>query len=125
MQAMASAELDDIRAETRGRIAAVHAELLSARRLAALYHTTVLPQVEAASTSALASYRSGGVDFMAEDDQGYLHKYSISESIEDGTTLPLYYNLAPNEMLVPRKLMEDEFLQDVLERSLNICAITS
>src|SRR5258706_3879803 len=33
--------------------------------------------------------------FGGEDDKGYLHKYSIAESIEDGTTLPLYYNLAP------------------------------
>jgi type I restriction enzyme, R subunit len=48
--------------------------------------------------------------FGCEDDQGYLHKYSISESIEDGTTLPLYYNLAPNEMLVPHEIMEQEFL---------------
>jgi type I restriction enzyme, R subunit len=39
-----------------------------------------------------------------------LHKYSISESIQDGTTLPLYYNLAPNEMLVPHDLLENEFL---------------
>jgi type I restriction enzyme, R subunit len=42
--------------------------------------------------------------------QGYLHKYSIRESIEDGTTLPLYYNLAPNDMLVPHEIMEKEFL---------------
>src|SRR5216683_848333 len=48
--------------------------------------------------------------FGGEDDRGYLHKYSISESIEDGTTLPLYYNLAPNEMLVPHEIMEKEFL---------------
>jgi type I restriction enzyme R subunit len=48
--------------------------------------------------------------FGCEDDPGYLHKYSISESIEDGTTLPLYYNLAPNEMLVPHEIMEQEFL---------------
>ncbi len=48
--------------------------------------------------------------FGCEDDRGYLHKYSISESIEDGTTLPLYYNLAPNEMLVPHEIMEKEFL---------------
>jgi len=48
--------------------------------------------------------------FGCEDDKGYLHKYSISESIEDGTTLPLYYNLAPNEMLVPHEIMEKEFL---------------
>jgi type I restriction enzyme, R subunit len=48
--------------------------------------------------------------FGGEDDKGYLHKYSIAESIEDGTTLPLYYNLAPNEMLVPHEIMEKEFL---------------
>ena len=48
--------------------------------------------------------------FGCEDDRGYLHKYSIAESIEDGTTLPLYYNLAPNDMLVPHELMEKEFL---------------
>jgi len=48
--------------------------------------------------------------FGCEDDKGYLHKYSIAESIEDGTTLALYYNLAPNEMLVPHEIMEKEFL---------------
>jgi type I restriction enzyme R subunit len=48
--------------------------------------------------------------FGCEDDKGYLHKYSIAESINDGTTLPLYYNLAPNEMLVPHDVMEREFL---------------
>ena len=47
--------------------------------------------------------------FGCEDDKGYLHKYSIAESIEDGTTLPLYYNLAPNTMLVPHETMEKEF----------------
>ena len=47
--------------------------------------------------------------FGCEDDKGYLHKYSISESIDDGTTLPLYYDLAPNEMLVPHEVMEKEF----------------
>jgi len=50
--------------------------------------------------------------FGCEDDQGYLHKYSIAESIEDGTTLPLFYNLAPNEMIVPSEI-----------RSAAICAI--
>jgi len=48
--------------------------------------------------------------FGCEDDRGYLHKYSISESIDDGTTLPLYYDLAPNEMLVPHDVMDKEFL---------------
>ena len=48
--------------------------------------------------------------FGVEDDKGYLHKYSISESINDGTTLPLFYNLAPNEMLVPHEILDKEFL---------------
>ncbi|MDE2188814.1 MAG: HsdR family type I site-specific deoxyribonuclease, partial [Patescibacteria group bacterium] len=48
--------------------------------------------------------------FGIHDAKGYLHKYSISESIEDGTTLPLYYSLAPNEMLVPKETLEREFL---------------
>ena len=48
--------------------------------------------------------------FGCEDDRGYLHKYSIADSIQDGTTLPLYYNLAPNEMLVPHETLDREFL---------------
>ena len=48
--------------------------------------------------------------FGCEDDKGYLHKYSIADSIEDGTTLPLYYNLAPNELLVPYETLDKEFL---------------
>jgi type I restriction enzyme R subunit len=48
--------------------------------------------------------------FGGEDDAGYLHKYSIAESITDGTTLPLYYQLAPNEMLVPHETLDKEFL---------------
>ena len=48
--------------------------------------------------------------FGCEDDQGYLHKYSIADSIGDGTTLPLYYQLAPNEMLVPHETLDKEFL---------------
>lgn len=47
--------------------------------------------------------------FGTADKGGYTHKYSIKESIEDGTTLPLYYNLAPNEMLASPELMEKEF----------------
>jgi len=52
--------------------------------------------------------------FGAEDPSGYLDKYSIAESIEDGTTLPLHYSLAPNEMQVPREQLEKEFL-DLVE----------
>lgn len=48
--------------------------------------------------------------FGTDDSQGYLHKYSIAESIEDGTTLPLFYGIAPNELLVPKETLEKEFL---------------
>jgi len=48
--------------------------------------------------------------FGVDDPRGYLDKYSIAESIEDGTTLPLRYTLAPNEVLVPREQLEREFL---------------
>ena len=48
--------------------------------------------------------------FGVDDPQGYLDKYSIAESIEDGTTVPLYYALAPNELRVEREVLEKEFL---------------
>jgi type I restriction enzyme R subunit len=40
---------------------------------------------------------------------GYLDKYGIDESIEDGTTVPLYYTLAPSELRLDRETLEDEF----------------
>jgi hypothetical protein len=36
-----------------------------------------------------------------DDEQGYLDKYSIRESIEDETTLPIRHTMAPSEMTVP------------------------
>lgn len=52
------------------------------------------------------TFKTFGID----DQQGYLHKYSIADSIEDGTTLPLFYGMAPNELLVPKEILEKEFL---------------
>jgi type I restriction enzyme R subunit len=77
------------------------------------------------------TFKTFGVD---DAPQGYLHKYSIKESIEDGTTLPLFYNLAPNDMLVPAEVMDKEFfalaetegiadieeLNKILERAVNL-----
>ena len=77
------------------------------------------------------TFKTFGVD---DAPQGYLHKYSIQESITDGTTLPLFYNLAPNDMLVPAEVMEKEFfalsetegiadieeLNKILERAVNL-----
>ena len=72
--------------------------------------------------------------FGSADPGGYTHKYSMRESIEDGTTLPLYYNLAPNDMLASPELMEKEFwavaetegitdieeLNKILDRAVNL-----
>ncbi|CAI1492367.1 Type I restriction enzyme R Protein [Thermococcus nautili] len=41
----------------------------------------------------------------------YLDKYSIKESIEDGTTVPLYYTLAPQEYRLDRKTILEEFFR--------------
>lgn len=48
--------------------------------------------------------------FGTDDPKGYLDKYSIRESIEDGTTVPLHYSLASNELRVDRETLEREFL---------------
>ena len=48
--------------------------------------------------------------FGFEDEKGYLDKYSIRESIQDGTTVPLHYALAPNELRVDHETLEKEFL---------------
>lgn len=48
--------------------------------------------------------------FGTDDPKGYLDKYSIRESIEDGTTVPLHYALAPNDLRVDRETLEQEFL---------------
>jgi type I restriction enzyme R subunit len=51
--------------------------------------------------------------FGKEDDRGYLDKYSIRESIEDGTTVKLRHTLARNDIRLPEELLEKEFLNIV------------
>lgn len=77
------------------------------------------------------TFKTFGID---DAPQGYLHKYSIRESIEDGTTLPLFYGLAPNELRVPTETMDKEFfalaetegiadieeLNKILDRAVNL-----
>lgn len=48
--------------------------------------------------------------FGADDERGYLDKYSIAESIEDGTTVRLNYALAPSDLRVDRETLERQFL---------------
>ena len=58
-----------------------------------------------------ASGQSIFITFGIEDPpHGYLDKYSISESIYDGTTVQLHYSLAPNDLRVDRETLEKEFL---------------
>jgi outer membrane protein TolC len=76
MKRMAVADLAAMRAETRGKIGEAYASLTRARTLAQLYRTTVLPQAEATTASALAAYRVGKVDFMTLlDDRMTVNKY--------------------------------------------------
>jgi type I restriction enzyme R subunit len=51
--------------------------------------------------------------FGRDDKRGYLDKYTMQESIEDGTTVPLHYALAKNDLLVSKEALEEEFLSIV------------
>lgn len=48
--------------------------------------------------------------FGRDDPQGYTDKYSIAESVDDGTTVALNYALAPSDLRVDRETLEREFL---------------
>lgn len=49
--------------------------------------------------------------FGTDDKQGYLDKYSIRESIDDETTLPIRHTMAPSEMTVPAERLDKEFFE--------------
>jgi type I restriction enzyme, R subunit len=48
--------------------------------------------------------------FGVDDEQGYLDKYSIAESIQDGATVQINYALAPSDLRVDRETLEQRFL---------------
>jgi type I restriction enzyme R subunit len=52
------------------------------------------------------TFKTFGID----DEKGYLDKYNIAESIEDGTTVRLHYALAPSELRLDRETLEKQFL---------------
>ena len=72
--------------------------------------------------------------FGADDERGYLDKYSIAESIDDETTLPIRHTMAPSDMTVPAEQLNEQFfalaeaedvtdvdeLNKVLERAVNL-----
>jgi type I restriction enzyme R subunit len=46
-------------------------------------------------------------------EEPYLDKYSIDESIEDKTTVPLYYTLTPTDLHIDKNTLEEEFFKVV------------
>lgn len=64
MEAMARADLADMRAQVDARIGELLAELERTRTLVELYRGEVLPQARANVESSFSSYRVGAVDFM-------------------------------------------------------------
>jgi cobalt-zinc-cadmium efflux system outer membrane protein len=76
MRQMAASDLEDMRSNTRSRVAELYAAAERARRLTELYQGTILPQAQTTVASALAAYRVGGVDFMTLlDDQMTVNRY--------------------------------------------------
>lgn len=47
--------------------------------------------------------------FGSQDEDGYLDKYSIIESIDDETTLPIKYMMAPSTMTMPTEDLDEQF----------------
>ncbi|HEY7830470.1 MAG TPA: HsdR family type I site-specific deoxyribonuclease [Solirubrobacteraceae bacterium] len=47
--------------------------------------------------------------FGSQDEDGFLDKYSIVESIEDETTLPIKYKLAPSSMRMSTENLDEQF----------------
>lgn len=104
MQRMSRADLLAMKAETEAEVAEAHSNLTRARNLAASYRTTLLPQAEAAITSALAAYRVGSVDFMTLlDSRMSLNRYR-KELVElEGDEGKAWADL---EMLLGRELFD-------------------
>jgi cobalt-zinc-cadmium efflux system outer membrane protein len=106
MRLMAEADLADMRADTRASVTEAYANLMRARHLAALYRSTIIPQAEATTASALSAYRVGGVDFMTLlDDRMTVNRYRkdlFSLEADEGKAW------AELEMLVGRALSKWE-----------------
>lgn len=76
MRQMAAADLGAMRADTRGAVAEMYADLTRSRNLQALYRGTILPQAEANVTSSLAAYRVGSIPFMTLiDSRAAVNRY--------------------------------------------------
>jgi cobalt-zinc-cadmium efflux system outer membrane protein len=105
MERMALLDLADMRADTRARVAAAHADLARARRLQQLYRSTVLPQAGATVQSSLSAYRVGSVDFMTLlDSQMLVTNYRrdlVMLEAEEGKAWAELEMLLSDELLDP------------------------
>lgn len=106
MREMATADLQAMEAETRGRVSELVAAVGRARRLRALYRRTVLPQAEATFSSALAAYRVGGVDFMtlldAQMNVNRYHQAAIAATAELGQAIAELEMMTATPLLTER-----------------------
>jgi outer membrane protein, heavy metal efflux system len=104
-----------MRAETNAAVIEGYATLMRARTLAAHYRGTLLPQAEAASESALASYRVGRVDFMTLlDNRMGVNRYRkelVALEAEEGKAW------AELEMLTARELFEARKSANVVSKA--------
>ncbi|MEO6068402.1 MAG: TolC family protein [Gemmatimonadota bacterium] len=111
MRTMVGAELEEMRADTRGRVGELHAVVERARRLGDLYRGTILPQADATVLSARAAYRVGAVDFMTVlDDQMTVNRYRqdlIALDAERGQSLAELEMLLGRELFDPSAVSED------------------
>lgn len=104
MRQMAQADVASMRLETRGKVGESFAALQRARRLQQLYRAEILPQAEAAVTSALAAYRAGSVDFMTLlDNQMNVNRYRQELATLDAEQGKAWAEL---EMLAGRSLID-------------------
>jgi outer membrane protein TolC len=105
MERMALLDLADMRADTRARVTAAHADLERARRLQQLYRSTVLPQASATVQSSLSAYRVGSVDFMTLlDNQMLVTNYRrdlVMLEAEEGKAWAELEMLLSDELLDP------------------------
>ena len=117
MRQMATSELTEMRANTRGALGERSADLSRARRLAELYRNTIIPQSRATVSSAFAAYRVGRVDFMTLlDDQMTVNKYRLELVALEADEGRAWAEL---EMLTGTELLDPAAISDAATSGIN------
>lgn len=117
MRQMATSELTEMRANTRGALGERSADLSRARRLTELYRNTIIPQSRATVSSAFAAYRVGRVDFMTLlDDQMTVNKYRLELVALEADEGRAWAEL---EMLTGTELLDPAAISDAATSGIN------